>query len=323
MPFGLFKTKNNTVKEPEKESFCDGTRIVNISPKLIVPNPSQPRCNYDEDAIVSLADSISKYGFIQPLVVRLTEEGTYELVVGERRLRAARLLCLERVPCIISTHGIDRRRSAELAIVENTQRENLDFFEQASAIRELMRLCSYTQSEVAERLSLSQPAVANKLRLLKLAKPERTAIIEAELTERHARAMLGAPPERRMLIISLSAGYSLNVSQTETLCAFAAENTSVSDEVIESEARRIKCRYDGVNNNMKKTSRKNSSPSEEKKCVGLKIAIRNLDIFVNSFEHLAELAEKTGAVVEKSICETDCGIEFRLSISTADGDNAV
>ena len=91
----------------------------------------------------------------------------------------------------------------------------------------------------------------------------------------------------------------------------------------ESEARRIKCRYDGVNNNMKKTSRKNSSPSEEKKCGSLKIAIRNLDIFVNSFEHLAELAEKTGAVVEKSICETDCGIEFRLSISTADGDNAV
>lgn len=313
MPFGFFKTAKKPHEMPHADAV-DETRIVNISPKLISPNPSQPRCDFDADAIVSLADSISKYGFIQPLCVRVSEEGTYELIAGERRLRAAKLLGLERVPCIVVPRGTDRKRSAELAIVENIQRENLNFFEQAAAIRELMYLCSYTQTEAAERLSLSQSAVANKLRLLKLGKSERAAVLAAKLTERHARALLAAPQEKRMTIITLASELSLGVAQTECLARFAADNDDCDDASLESEAKRIKCRAETAYNNGKK-----SAQSDAKRECGskprVKIAVRDLGIFVNSFEHLAELAERTGAVVEKSIDETGGGVEFRMRIT--------
>ena len=318
MPFGFFKSakKAHIMHEMSHtgNTAADEVRITNISPKLIAPNPSQPRCDFDEGAIVSLADSISKYGFIQPLCVRVSEEGKYELIAGERRLRAAKLLCLERVPCIVVPRGTDRKRSAELAIVENIQRENLNFFEQAAAIRELMYLCSYTQTEAAERLSLSQSAVANKLRLLKLSKAERAAVLDAKLTERHARALLTAPSEKRMTVISLAAELSLGVAQTESIARFAAENADADDGDLEREARRIKCRAESTYHNRKKSVRTNENDKTEGG-LKMKIAVRDLGIFVNSFEHLAELAERTGAVVEKSIDETGGGVEFRMRIT--------
>ena len=156
----------------------------------IRPNRAQPRIDFDTNSIIRLADSIRRYGILQPLSVRrLSEEGyLYELIAGERRLRAARSLGYCTVPCVIVE--ADEKMSAELAIIENLLREDLNMFEQAYGFRQLIDNYSMTQEEIARKISLSQSAVANKLRLLRLSYDEQRRIIEAELTERHARALL-------------------------------------------------------------------------------------------------------------------------------------
>lgn len=189
--------------------------VYEIACDAIIPNPSQPRKEFDEEAIARLADSIAQYGILQPLTVRRSPEaeGKYELVAGERRLRAAKMLGLQSVPCLIL--NVDGLRSAELSIIENIQRENLNMFEEAAAIAELIFIYKYTQEQVARRLSTSQSYVANKLRLLRYEASEREAIIKGGLTERHARAILRLPQETRMAAIEHVKKYSLNVSQTE------------------------------------------------------------------------------------------------------------
>lgn len=156
----------------------------------IIPNPAQPRRYFTEDAILRLADSIRIHGIIQPLCVRLpnTDSTVYELVAGERRLRAAKRLGMETVPCVLVE--ADSEESAHMAIVENIQREDLNMFEEAEAISKLMRIHCLTQEKIAEKLSCSQSYVANKLRLLRLDLDERETILDAALSERHARALL-------------------------------------------------------------------------------------------------------------------------------------
>ena len=174
--------KEENEKNKEKEE-----KIVMISPYEISPNPSQPRKYFTDEAIFRLADSIRNHGLIQPLTVRKTEEG-YELIAGERRLRALKILGKSEVPCVIN--NVNKEESAHLAIIENIQRENLNMFEQAMAILNLMKVHCLTQEKIAEQLSCSQSYVANKLRLLKISDEEKQDIIEFGLTERHARALL-------------------------------------------------------------------------------------------------------------------------------------
>ena len=189
--------------------------VYEIACDAIVPTPSQPRREFDGEAIARLADSIAQYGILQPLTVRRSPEaeGKFELVAGERRLRAARLIGLQSVPCLIL--DIDGLRSAELSIIENIQRENLNMFEEAAAIAELIFIYKYTQEQVARRLSTSQSYVANKLRLLRFDATEREAILHGKLTERHARAILRLPQEARMSAIEHVIKNGLNVSRTE------------------------------------------------------------------------------------------------------------
>jgi len=198
--------------------------VYEIECDFIVPNPAQPRREFDGEAIARLADSIGQYGILQPLTVRRSpsEVGKFELVAGERRLRAAKSIGLERVPCLIL--DVDGLRSAELSIIENIQRENLNMFEQAAAIAELIFIYKYTQEQIARRLSTSQSYVANKLRLLRFDASERDAILRAGLTERHARALLRLGQDVRSQAIVHVAAKGLNVSQTEAyvekqLCA--------------------------------------------------------------------------------------------------------
>lgn len=186
------KNTNTLVIERREDTAREGERIGMIfmlSPDLIRPNPSQPRRFFTDDAILRLADSIRLHGIIQPLTVRCCDgvEG-YELVAGERRLRAAKRLGLERVPCVMVE--ADSRESAHMAIVENIQRENLNMFEQAEAIYALMQVHCLTQEKIAEQLSCSQSYVANKLRLLKIPEEDKREILSAGLTERHARSLL-------------------------------------------------------------------------------------------------------------------------------------
>ena len=193
--------------------------VIQVKIDNIRPNRAQPRAEFDNNSIIRLADSIRRYGILQPLSVRRTDNNEmyeYELIAGERRLRAARLLGYSSVPCILVE--ADEKLSAELAIIENLLREDLNMFEQAYGFRQLIENYGLTQDEVAKRMSLSQSAVANKLRLLKLSYEEQRLIVETGLTERHARALLKLEDQgKRVEIIKFISVNKLNVQKTEEL----------------------------------------------------------------------------------------------------------
>ena len=162
-------------------------RVLRLGVETIRPNPRQPRRLFDEGALRELAASIRRHGVVQPLVVRRRSDG-WELVAGERRLRAARLAGLATVPCVEAE--VDERESALLALVENLQRRDLHYFEEAAAIANYLRQTRSTQEEAAAELGRSPSAVANKLRLLRLSPACQALLLEKGLTERHARALL-------------------------------------------------------------------------------------------------------------------------------------
>lgn len=191
----------------------NGPRLKHIPIHKIVPNPYQPRRIFDRTALEELAESIRRYGVITPLTVRKTGE-RYVLIAGERRLRASKLAGLGSVPCYIVE--VDEQTSAELALVENLQRKDLDPFEEAEGLLRLTKEFGLTQQQAAERIGKTQAAVANKLRLLKLY-PDTIALIrEHKLTERHGRALLALEEEEKQLEAARRiAAQGLNVAQTE------------------------------------------------------------------------------------------------------------
>ena len=175
-----------------------GTRqLTRIRLQEIAPNPAQPRRTFSENAIVELAGSIRRYGLLSPLIVRRTGPGSYELIAGERRLRALRLLGEEETDAVVM--NASDRESALIALIENLQRENLSFFEEAEAYQTLLSEHGLSREELAGQLSRSPSAVANRLRLLKLPASVRAAVIVNGLTERHARALLRLSGEEDQL----------------------------------------------------------------------------------------------------------------------------
>lgn len=190
--------------------------IYSIDASSIRPNSAQPRTEFNIIAIAKLADSIRRYGLLQPLSVRRISDvaAQFELVAGERRLRACKMLGMTKIPCIIVE--ANNETSAELALVENLIREDLNMFEEAQAFSILATQYCLTQEEIAAKMSLSQSAVANKMRLLRLEKNERQQIIESGLTERHARALLRIPQtETRKQALEHIICNKLNVSDSE------------------------------------------------------------------------------------------------------------
>ena len=188
-------------------------QILRLEPEQIRPNPRQPRQVFEEKGLQELAASIRRHGILQPLTVRRLPDG-WELVAGERRLRAARMAGLERVPCVEVT--VDDRESAVLALVENLQRRDLHYFEEAEAIAAYLRQTGSTQEEAAAQLGRSAPAVANKLRLLRLSPACRERLTEANLTERHARALLRLEDEaERLDALTHIIRRGFNVARTE------------------------------------------------------------------------------------------------------------
>jgi len=165
----------------------------------IVPNPRQPRQHFDEAALEELAQSIREVGLLQPLVVRPTAEGTYELIAGERRWRACQRAGLKTVPVVVRPSG--DQASLEMALVENLQRFDITPVESAKAFRRLIQEFGLTQEQVAERVGKSRTAVANTLRLLKLPPRALEALEKGEITEGHARALLALDSEPEMLAL--------------------------------------------------------------------------------------------------------------------------
>lgn len=174
----------------KKTGLYTSNRIVHLPVDEILPNPTQPRRQFEPEALRELAASIMRYGILQPLTVHRHGK-TYELVSGERRLRAARLAGLRTVPCIVL--DVNMSESAALALIENLHRSDLDFIEEAEGIEKLIRLFGLSQEEAARRIGKSQSTVANKLRILKLPADMLCVIRQAGLAERHARALLRLP----------------------------------------------------------------------------------------------------------------------------------
>lgn len=189
------------------------TRVQYIPLGRIRPNPQQPRRSFDEEGLAELAASIRSCGILQPLTVRRAGEG-YELVAGERRLRAARIAGLREVPCLVAQVG--EEDSALLALMENLQRRDLDCWEEAQAIAQLISRYGLSQEEAARRLGRAQPTVANKLRLLRLPEDVRALLRENGLTERHARALLRLQdPEVQRRAAGDMVRRGMNVAQAE------------------------------------------------------------------------------------------------------------
>ena len=202
-------------------------KVVEIGVDRIIPNPHQPRCDFAANDIDSLAHSISQNGILQPLTVKRCGE-KYQLIAGERRLRAAKSCGLRAVPCIIL--DVSERNSAILALVENIQRQDLSFFEEAVAIEKLITCYGMTQDEAASKLGKAQSTIANKLRLLRLTETERKLIANYGLTERHARSLLRlSSSEERLSILDKVIKNSLNVERTEKLIDDYINNR-ISDE---------------------------------------------------------------------------------------------
>ena len=201
------------MKNIPKSDFIS-SRVRYIPLERIVPNPHQPRRDFDPEGLSELADSIRQYGVLQPATVR-TRGRDYELVAGERRLRAAKMAGLRELPCLIAQVG--EEDSALLALMENLQRRDLSFMEEAAAIAQLVQRWGLSQEEAARRLGKSQSAVANKLRLLSLTEEQQKLCIEHRLTERHARAALRLPEHRRTEALEKMALTAMSVRQADKL----------------------------------------------------------------------------------------------------------
>lgn len=189
-------------------------KVVKIAIDKIFPNPYQPRKTFDEEALRDLAASIAQYGVLQPLLVAPAENGRYMLIAGERRLRASKMAELQEVPVIISEYT--SQQIAEIALIENLQREDLHFLEEAEGYEKLMQQFHITQEAMAARVGKKQSTIANKLRLLRLSDRIRKILVEANLSERHARALLKLDDEEKqvqVLTAVIDNGYS--VRQTE------------------------------------------------------------------------------------------------------------
>lgn len=204
------------IKNTARSNIQNETEIMDIPVCLIRPNPYQPRKIFSDEAIISLARSIKEIGLLQPITVR--KVGTYyELIAGERRLRATKLAGFDTINAIV-TYSVDDKKSAVFAMIENLQRENLNFFEEAEGYQSLIKEHGMTQEELARKLSKNQSTIANKIRILKLSQKVKEKIMEYNLTERHARSLLRLHNEQAQLrLADIINKESLSVKETEKL----------------------------------------------------------------------------------------------------------
>lgn len=214
-----------------RRGLLETTRVTMLSPEVISPNPDQPRRYFDPDGLRELAESIRVHGILQPLSVRRKGGGRYELIAGERRLRAAILCGLDQVPCLVLE--VSRESSCLLSLIENLQRRDLDFWEEAKALERLISVYGLSQEEAAAKVGKSPSAVANKLRLLRLPQEALALLRKHGFTERHARALLRLPdPQAQRTGAELVVKEGWTVARTEQYV----------EEVLRSQVQRKKAR---------------------------------------------------------------------------------
>ena len=205
-------------------------QVVMLDISLITANRSQPRREFSEEALMSLSESIRENGILQPVCVRKAG-AVYEIISGERRTRAAKLAGLTEIPCIVM--NVDDEQSAVLALIENIQRKDLSYFEEALAIEKLISFYGLTQENAAARLGKAQSTIANKLRLLRFSDAEKRLLITGNLSERQARAIIRIDDEKqRMKIIEQVVSRRLSIEQTEELVKKTLEGSSSKGKIM-------------------------------------------------------------------------------------------
>ncbi len=253
-----------------------GGQIILIPQEDIYPNPNQPRSRFDFDELEGLAQSIRQNGIIQPIAVRVNASGNYELISGERRLRASRLVGISLIPCIIMEASDEK--SALFALIENMQRSDLGFFEEASAIEKLIVDFNMSRDDVCRKLGKAAPTISNKLRLLKLPDDVRLKITQEGLTERHARALLRLPTRAQLdRALSIISDKRLNVAESEKLI----------DQMLSADK------------------------SSKKPTVKL---FKDVRIFVNTLNHAVDTMRRAGIEADSAKSETDEYIEYIVRI---------
>ena len=259
--------------------FNNDNKITEIPIIRIRPNKAQPRKQFDEASLTSLSQSITENGILQPLTVRRASQSEYELIAGERRLRASVMAVLKKVPCIIVK--CSDKESAIFALIENLQRSDLGVFEDARGISKLIRRYGLTQEEAANRLGKSQSTIANKLRLLRLTYEEQEWIVNAGLSERHARALLRIEDDAlRHEALSKIISENLNTSQTDELVGIL------------------------INSGPKTTKSKGTS----------KAVIKDLRIFLNTINKAIDTMRLAGIDAQSDKKDTDNFIEYTIRI---------
>ena len=266
-------------KKDKKERIKD---ICYLKIDSIRPNPYQPRKQFKKGALEELCESIKEYGVIQPISVRRITSSSYELVAGERRLRAATMAGLTEIPAIIV--NVDDEDSAVMALIENLQREDLTYFEEAEGYNNLIKDHGFTQEELAQKIGKSQSTIANKIRLLRLSPMVKKILMDNNLTERHARALLKLSDEQMQLkVLKRVCERGLNVKKTEMLV----------DKAIEKLA----------------SGKENQNPVKK-----LSGSIKDIRIFVNTIKQAIELMKRSG--VNAKAVQIDRGeyVEFIVRV---------
>jgi len=255
--------------------------IVYIPVTDVRANPYQPRRVFDQLALQELSNSIKEYGVIQPISVRKLKSGAYELVAGERRLRATKIADIEKIPAMIV--DIDEEKSAILALIENLQRENLNYFEESEGYANLIIDYNFTQEDVAKKFGKNQSTIANKIRLLKLSDSIRKILTENRLTERHARALLKLPEEKLQLeALKKIVEQGLNVKKTEELI----------NKIIE----------DIMNTNNTKKKRK------------IRRYIKDIRLFTNTVEKAVDVMKDSGMNIDYNVQKGEEFYEIKIKI---------
>lgn len=260
-------------------------KLTYIKVSDIAPSPSQPRRHFDPYELEKLAESIKVSGIVQPLLVRAESKGSYELIAGERRLRAAKLIGLKRVPCIIKR--ADGLNAAYITIIENLQRTDLSAFEEAEGINRLITVYGLSRAEVAERLGLAESTLSNKLRLLRLDMNIRRRLEAARLTERHARALLRLPEDKRNSALDVIIAEQMTLTEAERFV----------ESVLHP-----------------KPKEKENERAGEPKAPIRKGSVGDVRLFANSLTKIVETMRQTGYNAFTEQKETESFIEYRILI---------
>ena len=269
---------------PHSNKFARGGEILHLPLGIVNSNPYQPRRIFERESLEELAASIQTYGVLQPISVRHINGAGYELVAGERRLRACKIAGLSTIPAIVV--DITDHDSAVLAMIENLQRQDLHFFEEAHGLANLMSDYGFTQEALAGRIGKSQSTIANKIRIMRLPKTVQRLIVDNELTERHARALLKLGSEEAQLeVLTKVIKQNLTVRKTEALIE---ATLSPSTQAVSG-----------------------SAP--------FKAYIRDIRILTNSIKENLDMVRQSGIDTQFDMEQTDTGYSIHIRLNYAGG----